>query len=279
MKIFHINIKDKGNSRAAKLLVFLVGLSIFSGCEQVIKLDLDDSDPWVVFQGAVTTDPGPYRISIKKTLPYYSEDTEPAVTDAFVTISDDLGNLDILTEVEPGIYETDSMQGVIGVTYTLRAAFDGITYTATHRLNRINPIDTLVATWLDQPPLDEGYYIVFVAQEAAGRGDFYRFKFYKNDTLYNDAGDLYVTDDQFSDGNLAIFPFPYKVEPGDSIQIEALSIDAVGYDYYSQMRSLIQSAGSPFGAPPDNLPSNFDNGALGYFGAWGITRKSTVVPL
>ena len=259
-------------------LIFLLSLAVM-GCEEIIEVPLDESNAWVTIEGWVTDEPGPYQIQITKTIPIYStNELFPAQT-AVVTITDDLGNVDNLVMSSPGIYETTSMQGSLGRTYTLNVDYEGENYTATETLPRVNPIDTLVTIFQDETIgfLEKGYYIIFVAQEAPGRPDYYRFYFTVNDSLYDGISDLFFTDDAFTDGQLALLQFPYQLELGDTVEVKVQSIPSSAYNYYTTLQDLLFGGGSPFGAPPDNVKGNLNNGALGYFGAGGVAKKEVIV--
>ncbi|MCB9232773.1 MAG: DUF4249 domain-containing protein [Bacteroidia bacterium] len=259
------------------LLFLFFGLGSM-GCEEIIDIKLDESNSWMTIEGWVTTDPGPYQIKIHETIPIYSTNELTPAENGVVTITDDQGGVDLLTEVEPGIYETNSTVGVIGHRYSLRVEFAGEVYEASETMPRVNPIDTLVSFHQDAIGfLEEGYYVAFVAQEPPGGPDYYRFFFSVNDSLYDGLGDLFFTDDAFSDGQLAIFQFPYKVDTSDKVEVVIQSLPTTCYDYYTTLQSLLYGGGSPFGAPPDNVKGNITNGALGYFGAGARAYKSTVV--
>ncbi len=74
----------------------------------------------IVIQGMVTDQPGPYIITVSKTIPIQDQgENLNYLSGAKVSISDNQGNSEILSEKSPGSYYTQSTQGVIGNSYTL----------------------------------------------------------------------------------------------------------------------------------------------------------------
>ena len=266
------------------LLVVALTVPFWWGCEEKTDIVVNDLESNYVIEGWVTTDPGPYQIKISQTIPYFSSGGEEFVDDAVVIIVDETeGVTDTLTLVGEGVYETSSIVGEKFHTYHLYVTVEDNNYEGVATIQRINPITALIPTYLDEPLFpgqDTGWYVTFLAEELAGVGDFYRFFFYQNDSLYSSPDDIFVTDDKTIDGTSTPFPFfTYVLEAGDTIEIEVLSIEEFGYDYYVQLQNEIFSAGSPFGSPPANLVGNITGGALGIFGAGAIERKEVIIPL
>lgn len=260
----------------ALLLVAFAGLS---ACEKEIEIDLNSEDPQLVIEGWVTNQSGPYEISISKSTNYFENEAIPYVSNALVYIQDDMGGADTLTEISPGKYQTTSLQGQIGHTYTMTAIVEGETYTASSYLPRINDIDTTIFQYRPEQIgiLEPGYYATAFAQEPQGIGEFYRFRFTRNDSLYNGPFDYFLGDDRLVDGQLAAFQMPYTLELGDTIIVEVQSLTNEAYDFYLTLFQEVTSAGNPFGAPPANLKGNISNNCLGFFGAAGVARDTAVV--
>ncbi len=265
---------------SAFLPAFIMVLSIAFGisCMEIVEIPINEEPQKIMIEGRIHDGPGPYQVNVRTTTEIYATGDFPAVENAMVTISDDLGTVDTLLEVAPGVYETSLIQGAIGRSYSLDVKTGDKQYSASAEMKRVNPIDTLLYVYLDTIPfLDTGYYVIAVAQEAAGLGDYYRFLFYQNDSLYDDPNDIWYTDDRLADGNLAFFQFPYDVQLGDTVRIDVWSIEKPEYDYYYSLQSQANSAGNPFGSPPDNVKGNISNGALGFFGANAIRSSSVII--
>ena len=262
---------------SAFILVIVAALNF--GCEKEIDLQLPEFESRIVIEGAITNLPGPYLIRVTKTVPYLGKDTLPAVTGASLIINDDAGNRDTLLEISPGYYQTQSLQGVIGRTYYLEAKIEGQIISASDKMNRVNPVDSLTYEYLDGLIfLDDGYYVTAYATEPAGIGDYFKFNFYQNDSLYDGLDALFFSDDRTVDGNAAEIFFPFTQQSGDTVKLEIVSLSNGAYDYYLTMQSLLNSAGSPFGSPPQNIYTNLSNDALGFFQANAIESREMIIP-
>ncbi len=99
--------------------MLIMSIALLS-CEKVIDIDLKNSEPQIVIDGTVNDRPGPYTVKISKTGDYYKPSSFPAVAGADVTISDNAGNTETLSEVTDGIYQTLYIQGIPSRTYTLK---------------------------------------------------------------------------------------------------------------------------------------------------------------
>lgn len=248
-------------------------------CEEDIVLNLDDEDVAVVFEGDITDEAGPYQISLTETVGYFSETGNPPAVGALMVISDDAGNVDTLTEVSPGIYETNTLQGVQLRTYSLYTEYNGEVYESEYTMPRLDlGDDSLRYEFIPESFLfEEGYYVYATGTEPAGVGDYYKFTLSVNDSLYDAPEDLFFFDDEFVDGVDYDFLFPYPLEVGDTAVISAVAITQVEYDFLVTLIQEIFVAGSPFGSPPANLSNNITNGGLGFFAAHGVARDTVVI--
>jgi hypothetical protein len=261
-----------------KTLILCTAL-FFSACEKVIDIDLNSSEPKVVIEGSITDQPGPYTIRISKTVNFDEPNTFPAVSGAMVQISDDAGNYETLTETAtPGIYSTNTIQGVPGRTYTLTVAIAGNTYSAVSTMPQPVSIDTLLVEEFTGPH-GSGKVIQARYPDPAGIANFYRFSLF----IDNEEEYILLDDDRLQDGELttlALFsPNPSQglTDTGDTAAVYMQIIDKGVYEYF---RTLYQMSGGSHGGSVStaNPLSNISNGALGYFSAHTIRVKTIVVP-
>ena len=143
------------------ILYIIAILLFFASCEEVIDINLDSSEPQIVIEGTITNDAGPYTIKITRTTDYFNPTESSKVSNAIVNISDDQGNEETLVETSPGIYQTSTIEGVIGRTYSLNVNIDGIEYEASSYMPDITSIDFLSynkATVFQGEPDD--YYVL-----------------------------------------------------------------------------------------------------------------------
>lgn len=97
-------------------------LLMAASCITPIEFSVPDSDPLLVVDGAITTDAGPYTIKLFKSFVVNNRYENP-VTEfgAQVTLQDDQGNEEVLSEVEKGVYQTSGqIRGTIGRSYQIQ---------------------------------------------------------------------------------------------------------------------------------------------------------------
>jgi Domain of unknown function (DUF4249) len=259
------------------ILPLLVALSLLAGCEQKVDIKLNETEARVVIEGWVTDDPGPYDFKITKTGAYLGNGAEQKVTGAFAILRDDLGHADTLVERGPGWYQSTDMQGQMMHNYFLEVTVEGKQYKASNYLPRINPILGAGYEYNDTIIFGKGYYVGMLALEPAGIGDFYQFRFTRNDTAFNSAADIFVTDDRYVDGQVSPFLYPYPCRLGDTVVVEVRSLSQSTYDFYITLAQQGAGVGGPFASVPDNIASNFDNGAFGWFGTVASRRATLVI--
>ena len=68
-----------------------------------------------------------------------------------------------------------------------------------------------------------------------------------------------------------------KVNKGDTITIELLSIDKAAYDYFHTLSEILSSDQSPTSLAPQNPLTNLSGGALGYFAAYTVDTRKIVI--
>ncbi len=87
----------------------------------------------LVVQGMITDQPGPYLVTLSSTIPINNQLGESgAVTGATIVIRDDQGEQETLIEKSPGNYYTQTIQGVVGGTYSITiTTSDGNSYQST----------------------------------------------------------------------------------------------------------------------------------------------------
>ncbi|HNP18684.1 MAG TPA: DUF4249 domain-containing protein [Fulvivirga sp.] len=268
--------------KAFRYIFILLSVLLFS-CEDVIVLDLNDGDPRLVIEGYVTDQPGPYTVKISKTAKFYDDNIFPPQSGASVVITDDQGNEDILTEVSTGVYQTSTLQGERGVTYTLSVDYEGQNYTAISKMPEQQILlDSITSEYEENSFFnDEGYYVRAHFNDPAGVANYYRFNVLVNGEVYvfdfdgeeQEDDFFYLWSDKFSDGNLNDYDFPHTLEVGDSVYIEMYNLERSTYDYYRTVADVINGGG----VAPSNPLSNFGDTALGYFGAFSITSNYVIV--
>lgn len=255
---------------------------LFTGCEKVIKVNLNETEPRVVIDGWIYDRPGPYAVNISRTTSYFNPEASPRVTDAIVLITDNFGQADTLEQTSPGRYETGHLQGIAGRTYTLTVRTGDETYTAQTYLAPVVPIDSLSFIPSEEGPFGtEGKYLItFYANEPQAEKNWYRFDIYKHidhlnqDSMMNEKpSEWMITDDTAIKGEIKDLPFFYEFDAGDSASVYMTSLDQAAFDYLVNLQVQLTSDGGMFSPPPANPRSNISNKGLGYFGASGVVYK------
>ncbi|CAN5436272.1 hypothetical protein BH09BAC3_BH09BAC3_07480 [soil metagenome] len=107
-----------------KLFVLLMILCS-AGCVAPISLDYPGAGGALVVDGWITNRPGPYIIKLSRSVPYDNSKSLKVYSiperSVKVSIVDDLGNIEILTEMSTaGSYKTNTLSGVVGRKYQLK---------------------------------------------------------------------------------------------------------------------------------------------------------------
>ncbi len=254
---------------------FLFVAVVLLSCTKVVEVDLRDAAPQLVIQGDITDAPGPYIVTLNKSVPYSSPNIFPVVSGASVRIEDvTAGVTNILTESTPGTYITNTLQGVQGHTYNLNIIAEGKNYTSTSTMPSPAPVfDSLTFQHIAT------FGLLFINsvpnfQDPTGIENYYQF-------IQNINGkapkQIFVYDDRLSDGRYMarqLFNDSDYVKVGDTIQLEMQCIDKNVFNYFKELSGVDQNNGQP--VSPGNPTSNIIGGALGYFSAHTSQKKKRI---
>lgn len=247
-------------------------LGLFTSCTKVIELKLHTSPTQIVIQGNIYDQAGFYVVKISNSVRFSDPNVYPAVTSANVTISDNVGHAEILTESPSGTYTTSSIQGVPGRTYTLTVIANSKTYTAISTMPFPVNIDSL---YTKESPFGNKKLLTAKFLDPAGIDNYYRLIEFIND---EEQTGFHVTSDRLYQGKEMNFSFMSRgsdsrtLLKGDNVTIWLESIDKGIYEYF---RTAGRDGGQS--SSPANPTSNINNGALGYFNACSLTKKSAKV--
>lgn len=265
--------------------IFLIILSLFlvTSCEKEIDLDLDDQSGNIVIEGNITDQDGPYYVKITKSVAFTQENEYPPVENYYVRVSDDFGQSEILDYVGNGYYKTSIIEGISGHTYTLKILVEGKEYIAQSKMPEAVPFDdleqdsfmvagetnyTLLPVFTDPPALGNRYLFSYTVNNKPKRY-FSEFSDNVNNGMPNQRPLILPNDEGDK-------PEDVKVVVGDNIHVEMRCIDNNVYTFYSALLQLM-GGGAGGGVTPANPPSNISNGALGYFSAHTVSKKSIVI--
>ncbi|GAB5556818.1 MAG: hypothetical protein SchgKO_10310 [Schleiferiaceae bacterium] len=282
----------------ALLAVVLTGMT---SCQDVVDLELPDDDPIIIINGRISDTKGVF-IDVLASAPYFSNDSVPTINNAMVSLYQNNVLVGTVPEIpgRPGRYASP-FNGTEGNTYYIRVDipnsdpyFPGTSWeSAPETMNRVFPIDSMYPKYLpaDPPFQDEGYYIFMHFTETPGKGDNYRLKLWRNDSLQGRPQDLTVFDDEFIDGlsfndSSQFGAFQLTGSPsveGWTYRAELSSINLGYLDYITLLRQQTLQVGSTFDPPPAPIVGNIyeagnpKNFGLGYFAVSMLSSDSTVV--
>ena len=266
------------------LTILILLIIVLAGCDEAIKLDLNQTPPRIVIEGQVTDVPGFQFVHITNSLGFYQSGPAEPVRYAYVTITDDTG--DSIKFIHNPHQHPDSVgyfvptvrfAGTIGRTYTMNILIAEDTYTASDKLLRVTSFDSIgyhPNRFLDRDKPSDGKFmeLLMYAKEPQETEDNYLFKFYRNDSLiYTNRNDVYIFNDYGVGERIDGVASPVYYAPGDKARVEMYSISRDGYLFFNDLGTIMNSDGGMFSPPPANPRSNITGGALGFFQVSAMT--------
>ena len=257
---------------------------VAASCTQTIDIKLKDIPEKTVIQAEILKDSF-VTVRVTKTAPYLQNSPTPVIASATITISDDLGNSEILNYDANGKYKGNTIVGNTSRVYTLTVDAEGKQYTAVTTIPDAVPFVITGRNYVSEEEANnfhkEGYYPTI--QSTLPPGDtYYLFKYYKNDVLYVPEGaqdDIFITDSKFIGTEIDGYETPYEYEVGDVARIDIYRITKEAFNFYNDLSLQLNNDGGFFSTPPANTSTNFSNGAVGVFmGAGRHTESITIVP-
>lgn len=269
-------------SKKTKYTTYLIAILFLIACEEVIDIDLNDSNPRLVIEGSIDNSNGPFTVKVSQTINYFGENDVIPVDVERVTISTATGYSDILVSIAEGEYRTTNILGEPGETYTLTVLHNGSTITASSTMPKPIAINKLQYAFDDRefnPAGESGYEVTCFFNDPPGQGNYYRLLVYQNEELLDDSG-FYLFEDRFSDGNEVSYTFfDRRFDLDDDIKVELRTLDQQTYEYYDQLNDLLGGGMGPGAgsAAPGNPTSVFSEDALGVFAAYASIKANFTI--
>lgn len=245
----------------------------FTGCEEVIDVDLNTAAPRLVIEASINwikDTPGNEQfIRLTTTTDYFANEVPP-VTNAVVTITNSVGNMFTFTQQEvPGLYVCSNFIPELNETYTLTVVYDGEIYTSTERL-LATPVVKRIEQREDAGVLGEETEFKFFFDDIENETNFYFIGFFDS---YRAFPDYSVVEDRFFENNEMFgLYFSEKLKSEDTL---TYTMSGITQQYFNYMNILLAQTGNsstgPFSTPNSTVrgnivnQTNFDNFALGYF--------------
>jgi len=258
-------------------ILLLLSVLLFS-CEDAIDLKLKDNTPKYVIEGIITNEQGFCEVNVSQTKNFGDDNQFNGVSDAIVKIENN-GATTLLSETKKGVYVTDKINGIPGQTYHLTVITKEEAFTASSTMPDPVPFLDFTLKPADYDTLRTTPMIKF--KDISGIKNYYWFQQFINDKIQRQYK---VFNDEFTAGqevnDYLVFENTTKdrnknIVKGDKLTAEMHCVDAAVYTY---MFSLYNANGSSDGAAPANPVTNIKGGALGFFSAHTVQRKTIVIP-
>jgi hypothetical protein len=299
----------------AIVLVFFLLLCGAVACIDEVPYELRIA-PRLVIEGLITNQPPPYKVSVTYTSSKRgarSATEATGVSEAQVSISDNLGNTVNLIQGKPGEYLTadPSFVGVPGRSYTLSIRLsDGREYTSRpEKLLPVPDMDQLYYKVNDQLKDIEraGIYVYVDIQDPAETADYYRWlatgysmrpstgvccpwsrppescsKCYTQCWMRTDNLAANTFSDELVNGNRIrqpVYISPIRMRGMHLVEVSQYSLTREAYRFWERYEEQRIRTGSILDPLPEPIEGNVYNVndqndiALGYFGASSVYRK------
>lgn len=219
----------------------------------------------LVIEALVTNESGKQVVKVSRTVSVEDSVTFKAVENAVVHLMDDNFQFEELKQVSPGVYETDSIKGIPGRSYTLEVTVNDTLYSATEKMYKSGSFDSITVKYIeDHSFFEDGYYIHAFAFKESNTVEYYKASVTENDSLYNGYEDMILFDNIFVQAEIELI-VPYAFEAGDTVKIKSYTLSKEVFDYHSALFNLTVNVYGNISRVIENPPSNISNGALGYF--------------
>lgn len=250
-------------------------IALLSSCTKVIDLNLNEADPKIVIEAELVSGTHDFTVKITKTSDYFNPGEPVTVGDATVFLKKGADAPLYLATDGDGVYVLKNFTATENTSYFLSVTAEGKTYEASDFLPKNVPLDSLSVGVPENNPFNpsgaDSFEIVLYYQDPPADLNFYRIRSTVNGIPRSEGGKLLVIEDRYSVGayfRLPIFTDSYELN--DSVDVELLSMSHAMYDYFNTLSLLVDGTGSP---APTNPSSNWSGGALGYFGAFSISKE------
>ncbi len=296
-----------------------LALALLSGfllthCIDEIKLNINDDQQWLVVDGLIADSMQVYTIEVNYSavIGVGSDNITTPVTGASVRVLDDTGGNFDFTETAPGVY-TRQMKGEVGKTYHLQViTTEGKSVLSRPTiLQKSPPLLPAVGKVIDELTLSSsGGYIhsnkfeldmstdvsglaerPYLRWRAAGEYQFWenypnplnnKICYVKNNVDFNNIK-IFDTHD-LADGLLTNEPFlttsyNYRFAFMYCFHLFQYAISEEEYNYWENVREIVNIDGSLFDPPPGTVKGNLYNPVdpgdqiLGYFSVAGVSSR------
>jgi len=255
-----------------------------ASCTERIDLELNtDQNRRIVVEGEITQEQMAHEIKLTWTADFFVNELPEPVTGAIVTISDGTNIYNLTEQGNTGKYYTDpSVQGTPLAEHIVTIDYEGQLFTGKDFMFSVPEIEMIETIEIEAPEdtIPGEYELLLWTQEIPDEENWYMWRVFINGVAENDTlSNIFFTSDQGSDGVFleGIPIYDFKAFPGDTVVLEQFAISEQANDTWLAMLFETEFRGGLFDSPPANVETNMSNGALGYFGAYTVSRDTTIV--
>ncbi|GAB3989271.1 hypothetical protein GCM10028807_13810 [Spirosoma daeguense] len=278
----------------AYIQLFLFGLLVVA-CVTEFQPGTVSILPSLIVEGQITNQPGPYSVRLTQTADYSFKSINLLETGATVTIEDNLGNRETLTEQAPGgVYLTkvNGIRGVAGRSYKLTILTKaGKRYESVQEvLPQPPPILKLYYEYTNTlegiiPSRRQGWNVYIDAKDPDTLGNYYKWSWTHYEPIevcfQRELPDGLITGlncctpcwdihrcydciNLNSDANIngraisrqPIMTVPYKSTRSYYLEVEQQALSKGAYAFWKSVRQLTSNTGGLFDAAPSSVQGN-----------------------
>lgn len=258
------------------IIIILSTFALFS-CEKVIDVDLNTANPNIVVESELFAGENDFRTKLSYTSSFFKVEEQEFVDNAVVNLIKEGAAPVQLNYIDSGLYQIPNYIAEEGKSYTLSVDIDGVNYSSTSQMPEKAELDSLSQLFSEGMFGNEGGYLVFLHyKDDVDIPNYYRAIYSLNGVPQRAREDVYIIDDNFTNGNEITIPlFVRTFEVGDTVDVNFVNIDFKSYDYLLTLNTIIGN-GQPSAAPA-NPNSNFSNEALGYFAIYNGDSEQIII--
>jgi hypothetical protein len=261
--------------KTIKLFIPLLLIVVFTSCEDVIQVKLDQGQPLVTIDAFINDMRSVQKVRLTYTDNYFSQKPNEPVTGASVQVRDLNTGIDYtFLDNNNGDYlftPIDTFR--VGHNYELKVTHQGTVYTSTSRMNRTTAVDSIIAEYKEGGGFsgsEPGYDMAFLGFDIPGDTvDYYWIKSYRNGVFFNKGGDINICADAAFGAGADGFPFITPIAQGitpfgerfkqyDVCRVEIHSINLETYNFLTQVQTQTTNSGL-FATSPENVKTNIKN--------------------
>jgi hypothetical protein len=257
---------------------------LFTSCEKVIDVDLNESKPNIVIEAKLQQGVHDFEVAVTKTTSYFESQPPQFIENATVSLTVEDGATYLLEYRSEGIYVLKSFDAIPASTYILTVDVDGTTYSSRAFLPSLVEIKELTYKEMDmgmggfKNQQGKSYTVLCEFNDPAVVKNYYRLVVVSSGKQQFSSSGIILQNDELTDGNAMKINVEQRFfSAGDTVYVELRSVDENVYLFYKTLNSILSSSAFSSSAPSNPI-SNFDNGALGCFETYSSNKKTIILP-